>query len=401
MIDDIQQYPRLQSLPAESSQVSLFKQQSSQGQPPQGEGYQQQYPQGKVAPNFQKVNTNSNLSGKIRSCNEDFQVDEIQQFTPSGSGEHVWLKIKKSGENTDWVAKHLAQIAAVPRRDVSYAGMKDRNAISTQWFSVQMPGREAPNWQAGLESEGLPSVQVLEEYRHDRKLKRGALKGNQFKLTLRDFEGSETELAASITRIKTQGVPNYFGIQRFGHSCLNISKAEQWFSGEFKVKDRNRRSIYLSAARSWVFNHILSARVANGSWNQAMTGDVCILNGSNSCFSLNAEDGIGGSIDGSIEDSIEARMDRHDIHPSGALWGRGRLASGYEVAELEENIANKFTVLCGGLEVNGLKKERRALRLVVKHIEYRMLDAHTVSLAFSLPQGTYATTVLAELGVFS
>ena len=325
---------------------------------------------------FQKVNATSHLSGKIRSSNEDFQVDEIQQFTPSGSGEHVWLKIKKSGENTDWVAKHLAQIAEVPRRDVSYAGMKDRNAVTTQWFSVQMPGREAPDWQTALNNKNLDSIQVLEECRHDRKLKRGALKGNQFKLTLREFQGSETELAETIQRIKAQGIPNYYGAQRFGHSGFNVTKAEQWFSGEFKVRDRNKRSIYLSAARSWIFNQILSARVVDGSWNQAIAGDVYMLNGSNSSFSQDADD------------EIVERIDRHDINPSGALWGRGRLPSQHAIAELEENIANKFSVLSHGLEVSGLKQERRSLRLSLKNIEYKMIDSHTVMLEFSLPQGT-------------
>ena len=346
---------------------------------------------------FQNVNSHSGLSGKIRSCNEDFQVDEIQQFTPSGTGEHVWLKIKKSGENTDWVAKSLAQIAEVPRRDVSYAGMKDRNAITTQWFSVQMPGREAAAWQEGLDKLNLQSIQILEEHRHDRKLKRGALKGNQFKLTLRDFQGSKAELAESIKRIKEQGVPNYYGAQRFGHGGFNVTKAEQWFSGKFKVKDRNKRSIYLSAARSWIFNHILSARVSDGSWDQTIAGDVYMLNGSNSSFNLDA-DADNSDV---INEDITQRLKDHDINPSGALWGRGRLATTQSMHELEEKIAKKFSTLANGLEVNGLKQERRALRLSLKNIEYQMLDPETVILEFSLPQGTYATTVLAEIGEFT
>jgi len=337
---------------------------------------------------FQKVNADSNLSGRIRSHNSDFQVDETQQFTPSGTGEHVWLKVKKSGENTDWVAKAFAQIADVPRKDVSYAGMKDRNAITTQWFSVQMPGCEAPDWQVELSNKDLNSVEVLEEYRHDRKLKRGALKGNRFKLVLRDFHGSENELSESIQRIKEQGVPNYYGAQRFGHNGFNINKAEQWFAGECKVKDRNKRSIYLSAARSWIFNHILSARVTDGSWNRAMQGDVFMLNGSNSSFAQE------------INDEITQRIDSHDIHPSGPLWGRGHLASQHSIQEFEEKITSTFNVLCDGLERNGLKQERRALRLSVKDIEYQMLDSEAVELSFSLPQGTYATSVLAEIGEF-
>ncbi|KAG1654005.1 tRNA pseudouridine synthase D [Nymphon striatum] len=124
------------------------------------------------------VNSNSQLTGVIRSCPEDFQVDEIPVFEPSGKGEHVLLHIQKTGENTDWVAGILAKIAGVPRRDVSYAGLKDRNAVTTQWFSVQMPGKEAPDWKKDLPD----SIVLLDETRHDRKLKRGTLKGNQFKL---------------------------------------------------------------------------------------------------------------------------------------------------------------------------------------------------------------------------
>ena len=342
---------------------------------------------------FHQVNNKSQLSGKLRSENADFQVDEIQQFTPSGAGEHVWLKIKKTGENTDWVAKNLAQIANVARRDVSFAGMKDRNAITTQWFSVQMPGREAPDWQSALNEKNQSSIQVLEEHRHNRKLKRGALKGNKFKIRLREFKGSEDELSDSIKRISTEGVPNYYGTQRFGHNGNNVEKAKKWFAGEFKVKDRNMRSIYLSAARSWIFNHILSQRVLSGSWNQALTGDVYMLNGSNSSFIPDGDD--------ENKQDILKRLRSFDIHPSGALWGRGRISTQGTVADIENEIASKFADLCNGLEMNGLKQERRSLRLLVSDLKYEMQDAETVVLDFSLISGAYATTVLAELGNFN
>lgn len=337
---------------------------------------------------FQKVNANSPLSGVIRSCPEDFQVDEIQSFTASGQGEHVWLHIKKTGENTDWVAGQLAKIAEVPRRDVSFAGMKDRNAVTTQWFSVQMPGREAPNWQAFL----ADSIEVLDEKRHDRKLKRGTLEGNHFRITIREFKGSEEQLKAIIDQIKEQGIPNYFGEQRFGHGGFNIQKAEQWFKGEFKVKSRQKRSIYLSAARSWVFNHVLSERVKHGSWNQALDGDVFMLNGTKSSFS---ED---------IDPTIIERVAQQDIHPTGVLWGRGRLLSTNKTAELEQKIADQFPVLCDGLERNGLKQERKSLRLTVKDLSYEITDVQKenskVTLNFTLPAGAYATSVLTEIACF-
>ncbi len=333
---------------------------------------------------FEKVNANSTLKGVIRSCPEDFQVDEIQQFTPSGTGEHVWLHIQKTGENTDWVGDQLAKIADVPRRDVSYAGMKDRHAVTTQWFSVQMPGREAPNWK-----EQLPdSVILLDEQRHNRKLKRGALKGNAFKITIRDFSGDEEELKHSVSQIVSQGIPNYFGEQRFGHDNSNIRKASQWFKGEFKVKSRPKRSIYLSAARSWIFNHILSTRIKDGTWNKAVQGDVFMLDGSKSCFS------------DVVDDEITQRVQDQAIHPTGALWGRGSLASKDNIEVVENDVASQFDVLCDGLEKHGLKQERKALRLSVKDLSITLVDKGVVCLSFSLPAGAYATSVLSEIGYF-
>ncbi len=346
--------------------------------------------------NFQKVNTNSTLTGVIRTHPEDFQVDEIQQFTPSGKGEHVWLHIQKTGENTEWVGDLLAKIADVPRRDVSYAGMKDRHAVTTQWFSVQMPGREAPDWKAQLPD----SVILLDEQRHDRKLKRGALKGNAFKLIIREFKGggsnkeNEVELQESVARILEQGIPNYFGEQRFGHFSSahgcgeNIRKARQWFKGEFKVKSRPKRSIYLSAARSWIFNHILSMRVKDGTWNQAVQGDVFMLDGSKSSFF------------DTVDNEIIQRVQDQKLHPTGALWGRGNIDSQDEILELENEVANEFEILCKGLEEHGLKQERKALRLSVKDLEYTLVEEGVICLMFSLPAGAYATSVLSEIGCF-
>jgi len=339
---------------------------------------------------FEKINQNNQLSGIIRTYPYDFQVDEIPVFEPSGQGEHVFLHIKKTGENTEWVAGQLAKIAGVARRDVSYAGMKDRNAVTTQWFSVWMPGREAPNWQADLPD----SIEVLDENRHDRKLKRGTLKGNRFKITIRNFVGVEKELKASVNRIVEQGVPNYFGKQRFGRISAdqeygyNVQSAEQWFKGEFKVKNRQKRSIYLSAARSWIFNHMLSERVKDSTWNQAVQGDVFMLEGTKSVFN------------DTVDDEIIRRVDQQEIHPTGVLWGKGELLSQGHIAELENRVAKQFAILCNGLEKHGLKQERRALRLRVSDLNYTLEGSDVVCLNFSLPVGTYATSLLAEIGEF-
>jgi tRNA pseudouridine13 synthase len=149
------------------------------------------------------------LSSKavIRQCPEDFQVDEIPVVEAEGSGEHALLCVRKTGLNTEQVARKLAKFAEVKSMAVSYAGQKDKHAVTTQYFSVQLPGRPDPDW-SQLESEQL---QILSAERHNRKLKRGALKGNRFRIRLADFDGSMDDLAARVKNIKQIGVPNYFG----------------------------------------------------------------------------------------------------------------------------------------------------------------------------------------------
>ncbi|MCK5813407.1 MAG: tRNA pseudouridine(13) synthase TruD [Cocleimonas sp.] len=324
------------------------------------------------------------LSGTIRSQPSDFKVDEIASFEPSGTGEHVFIQIEKTGENTDWVAGLLAKIANVPKRDVSYAGMKDRNAITTQWFSVQMPGKEAPDWQQQLPE----SIKVLQQTRHNRKLRRGALKGNRFTLVIRDVKGDFEMANILCEKIKAKGVPNYYGEQRFGHDLYNLKSAENWFKAGFKLKSRSKRSIFLSAARSWIFNHILSQRVTEGNWNQAQAGDVFMLNGSQSCFA-NDDD-----------PSLVERTQQQDIHPTGALWGKGELLTTGHIAILEQEIGNQFDNLTTGLIKYDLKQERRALRLPVNQFNVDF-DADHLYLSFMLPAGSFATVVLRELGTFT
>ena len=328
------------------------------------------------------------LSAKIRSKNEDFIVNEIPSVEPVHTGEHVWLKIRKSGENTDWVAGLLAKIAGVKRRDVSYAGMKDRNAITTQWFSIYLPGKAAPNWQSQLPD----NIELLEETRHERKLRRGTLKGNQFQITLRNCnylnDGSLEKIKQRIDHIREQGVPNYFGNQRFGRNFYNLHKAEMWFTGKFKPKKRNLQGIYLSSARSWIFNQILSERIRQGTWNQAINGDVFMLEGSHSWF---AE---------ALSDEIKQRVDAKKLHPTGALWGKGDLGSQHDMQIIEEKVGQQYHHLIQGLCDNKLKQERRSLRLPVDSIECKVINNQDLLLNFYLPSGSYATSVLRELTIF-
>lgn len=322
------------------------------------------------------------LSGVIRTKPDDFMVNERFAFDFTGEGEHALIHIEKTDTNTDWLARQIAEIAGLKKADVSYAGLKDRHAVTTQWFSVWLPGKPDPDWTL-LNSE---NVRVLDSCRHNRKLRRGSLRGNHFTLVVRQVEGDTSELEQRLNAIQTYGVPNYFGEQRFGIDGQNLGKAEVMFGGK-REKDRFKRSIYLSAARSAMFNDVLSQRVAMNKWVDAIPGDVMLLNNSHSYFLAN-----------DIDNEINQRLAEHDIHPSGPLWGRGELLSKGTVAELENELANKFKVFDVGLKNARLDQERRSLRLSVNNLSWQYSAKDKVlELSFFLPAGGYATAVLREI----
>ena len=327
------------------------------------------------------------LYGRIRSVADDFVVREALNFTPDGVGEHLLLKVRKRGVNTMWVARQLARSVGVASGAVSFAGLKDRNAVAEQWFSIHLPGRAVI---AQTAFNNFDEFSVLEQIRHRRKLKRGALESNEFSIIIRDLVGDVKKLERRWQRILTDGVPNYFGDQRFGNDADNLRHAEAMFLGRERVRDRHKRGLYLSAARAEVFNQILSRRVSEGSWNRALTGDVMMLAGSQSVFPIAHPD-----------DTIQMRVLAQDIHPTGPLWGQGELLSQSTVLALESAVANHLAVLCEGLCQAGLRQERRALRVCLRDAELEQLPNEAVRIGFRLPKGTYATAVLRELVCFT
>ena len=321
------------------------------------------------------------VCGVIRKRPEDFQVDEVLGFDLTGEGEHVCLHIRKRNSNTAFVAKQIARLAGVRNMDVSCAGLKDRHAVTTQWFSVYLSNNPEPDW-SQLNND---DVAVLTVKRHNRKLRRGALKGNRFRIVVRELSGEVAPLDERLKRIAEQGVPNYFGEQRFGHDGDNLKKARAMFSGEFKVRNRDKRSLYLSAARSEIFNQVLGKRVEAGQWNQPLDGDVMMLDGSHSVFTVDA-----------VDEEIKRRVSEYDIHPTGPLWGRGALSSQADVQTMEQGVAEHYELFCNGLERAGMKQERRPLRLSVAELAWQRLD-DSLNIEFFLGSGSYATTVLREV----
>ena len=309
----------------------------------------------------------------------DFRVEEILGFEPSGEGEHAFLWIEKSGANTEWVARQLAQAAGVPAMAVGFAGLKDRHAITRQMFSVQMPGRPDPDWNA----LAIPGVTILSATRHGRKLKRGAHRGNRFRIRLREVRGARDAVERKLEAIRRRGVPNYFGEQRFGRNGGNLALAEALFADQ--RMSREQRGFALSAARSELFNAVLAARVAAATWDHALDGEVFMLDGSHAIFGPEP-----------CSDDLAQRLAALDIHPTGPLWGNGELRSAAAVRELEHAVATAQRVLAQGLERHGLEQERRALRLRVVELA-QVREATDLVLEFGLGVGAFATSVLREI----
>jgi tRNA pseudouridine13 synthase len=320
-------------------------------------------------------------TGKIKIKPEDFIVEEILGFELTGEGEHVFLKIQKRGENTDYLARQIAKYAGLPKMAVSYAGMKDRFGLTTQWFSVHIPGKREVEW-GGMESD---SVSVLESIRHNRKLKKGALQGNRFEITVAELAGEKGLIEEKLAQVKAAGVPHYFGPQRFGREGNNLVQAEALFKGELRLRDRNLEGIYLSAARSEIFNRVLAHRVGAGTWNRAIEGDVFMFTDSNSIFraDLNLE--------------TLSRVAAMEIHPSGPLWGKGEPVASAEALAIELAVAAELKVLSEGLERIGMETSRRPLRLTLADLNWGFGEDSTLRLCFALTAGAYATVVLREV----
>lgn len=287
----------------------------------------------------------------FRSCPEDFQVDELLDWEPSGQGEHLLLHIRKRDQNTQWVAGLLAQLAGIKRNDIGFCGLKDRFAVTTQWFSLHLPGRDLT-----LAELTHGDFEIVSAHRHHKKLRRGMHQGNQFNIVLRDFRPDPDALEERLTRIQQLGAPNYFAEQRFGHSGNNLYEAQKLIAADRLKGNRRGTGLYLSAARSWLFNLLVERRIEINNLSAPIEGDE-----------------------------------------TGALWGRGRSNTNAEVIAIESAVLADWQNWCYALEHAGLKQERRNLLLRPEKLQWTWLQQGHLQLVFSLPTGAYATALLREI----
>lgn len=321
---------------------------------------------------------------------EDFIVREILGYELTGEGEHIYVWLQKQNLNTAYVAEQLAAFCKVPLRAVSYAGRKDKFAKTEQWFGIHLPGKMDIDWS----SFQLEGANVMRSLRHNKKLRTGQLKGNQFEIRLRnvsDLAECETRLLA----IQQNGVPNYYGEQRFGvrrnaegelQVGGNLQLAERMVNGE-NIRNRNKRSMAISALRSWLFNWIVSERLKANMDRSIMPGDALKLSGSNSFFIAEASD-----------PSLEERFEQRDIGLTAPLWGSGELASQESARAFEQDSIKPYQAITSTLASLGLKQERRALRVYPEKMVWHF-EGNDALLQFELPSGCFATAIIRELAI--
>jgi tRNA pseudouridine13 synthase len=323
-------------------------------------------------------------SGRLRSEPEDFAVTERLGFAPDGGSAHLLLEVEKRAANTLWVARELARHAGVRSEDAGFAGLKDRRAVATQWFTVPAT-RPLAEW-VGHRGEGY---EVKAAHAHSRKLRRGALAGNGFRIVVRSLAGDGAAIEARIRQVAAAGVPNYFGPQRFGREGANVLAVADWLATGRLPRERDGRSFVLSAARSLAFNRVLGERVKAGTWDHLLPGEIVNLDGSGSVFLAE-----------SIDDTLRARLAAFDVHPTGPMPGRGGRQPAGEALAVESAALDALPGVAAALAGAGVDAERRALRLRPPALRHQF-EGDSLVLEFDLPRGAFATAVLREIIAFA
>lgn len=352
------------------------------------------------------------LRAQLKSENSHFIVHEQLGFVPSGDGEHSYLELESNGENTQWIAEQMATALGFKAVDIGFCGLKDRHAITRQWFSIYDPKhRLQPSSEDEVRAAlaaALPNSQLLTLTRGQAKLRRGMHAGNGFIITLL-LEGelgpqNMQSLEAKLHSIKTQGVPNYFGLQRFGRNGNNLVEFERFLhqqnvqreadlsdaGSKKRRKPRKPKGIILSSARSFLFNKVLAARVNSNTWCDALLGDVLM------------SDVLLGNVTvlGDAQTQLaQVQKPLKDL-PTAPLWGRGRSQTSQDALMVENAALEPLIHWANALEHLGLNQERRSLCSLPRELAWSFDnkdERSSLRLIFSLPPGEYATGVLREI----
>lgn len=325
---------------------------------------------------------------------EDFVVDELPAYEPSGAGQHLYVTFRKTNLTTDQAVSGIARWLDVSPRDAGVAGQKDKRAVTTQTASFLCASD--PDLKAG--QEALPAgIELLHATRHINKLKPGHLKGNRFTIQLGGLtEAAAEQITRGLAEIAAVGLPNAFGPQRFGRDGDNPEVALAWLRGDGRPpRDRRAQRFLFSAFQSQVFNDVLAAREADGTWNQIRLGDLAKRTDSGGLFLVDAE----------VEADAKARCAERQLVPTGPMFGAGMKPAAGEVATLEQAALSRYLPDASALETFRHLGEgtRRALVLFVDALSVKKRGDNPaecgLEVAFVLPKGGYATSVLGRVCV--
>lgn len=319
-------------------------------------------------------------TGVIKSQVDDFRVIENLGFEPCGEGEHLFLHIEKSNLTTQDLIEQIAREFSVKPRDIGYSGLKDKLAVTQQWLSVHLPGQ-----MNSVEIASSSHYKLLQHGWHNKKIRSGSHRSNSFEVTVRNVAELSSQTQQQIDDVKAFGMANYFGEQRFGARQDNVERAIHTFTNERRTRklSRTKRSLYISALRSFLFNQILSRRLEQNYWHQPLPGDIYMLSGSHSIFS------------NEIDDSILDRFQQQDISSAASLYGAGSSMLSEMALALEDDVLHQYPQIVECLDAQKVKLQMRTTRVAVQAFSV-IHDSDTQSLKVNatLPSGCFFTTLL-------
>lgn len=318
----------------------------------------------------------SGTGGQLRHELADFQVEEVPLYPPSGEGEYLFIQIEKIGHTTAHVVRTLSEQLGVKDKNIGVAGLKDRHAITKQWLSLPI------KYEKRLDRFHLDGVRIIDTGLHDNKLSIGHLKGNQFTVRVREAEGKFEEASQILDVLKIQGIPNYFGPQRFGLHGLNAEEGVRVLRGESGLRDPRIRRFLMSSVQSLVFNQFLSLRLQRGIFDALLVGDMAKKHDTGGVFMVE---------DAELE---SLRAGRGEVSATGTLFGKKTKPLTGDAGMLEQEALAQFGL---SAELFAARRgDRRLTRVFLSDASIKPEeDGYTVT--FALPKGSFATSVLREM----
>lgn len=325
------------------------------------------------------------IGGRLKTEPEDFVVEEIPAYEPSGEGEHLFLWVEKRDVAAEDLVRHIATAVGISRDDVGTAGLKDRRAITRQWVSIPATCEDR------IAAINTDAIAVLRAARHGNKLRTGHLRGNRFEIVVRDAESNAASAESIADVIRARGFPNYYGEQRFGHDQQTLTLGLDLLTQRKQTRDiphRQRRFLLrlaLSAVQSAIFNDVLAARLEDGLLHTVLAGDMMQKRETGGLFV--------------VEDvpAEQTRFDAAETVITGPMFGPKMRRPFGSAAERETAVLSQFELTAATFA--GWKKlmpgTRRPLLAFASGLTIGQTDMG-LRLQFTLDRGVYATTLLRE-----